>query len=164
MSNDDLAGERFTPDSPEIETLMLANHAEAINNLLYVQGGGWTDHWRQVADGKALASQVSLGLALLVPWTATNVPYQISIWFETGDGRPLEQRVQATLNMGRPPGLPPGAQQRASMAINVPNITFPEDGDYCVKAEIGNSKPKVVNFRVHTLALPFGAPAAPPLG
>ena len=30
----------------ELEILMLANHAEAANGLLYVLGGGWTHHWR----------------------------------------------------------------------------------------------------------------------
>ena len=28
---------------PEIEYVTVANHAEAINDMLYLQGAGWTD-------------------------------------------------------------------------------------------------------------------------
>jgi len=152
------------PDRPKIETLMMANHVEAINNLLYISGGGWTDHWRAIVNGQPVPSLFGVAVTILVPWSATNAPHQLAIWFESGDGQQLNPPIQATFNMGRPAGLSPGADQRATLALQLPGMVFAKDGDYCVKARIGpiEAETPVVNFRVHQLPLPPGAPIPPP--
>jgi hypothetical protein len=52
----------------EVETLMLANHAEATNGLLYVLGGAWTHHWRPppAAGEQAQPSSISVAAVFLV--------------------------------------------------------------------------------------------------
>lgn len=147
-----------------IDALILANHVEVSNGLLYISGGGWTDHWRPTIDGKPAGSIFGVGLAVVIPWEESLVPVQeIRIWFESREsGETLGEQIQAYLNVSRPPGLAIGEEQRAMLAVQVPGLAFPVDGGYRVCASIGDSEKKVVNFRVHTLPLPLGVPRAAP--
>ncbi|HUY61867.1 MAG TPA: hypothetical protein VMW49_08315 [Candidatus Dormibacteraeota bacterium] len=148
-------------DAPEIETLILANHVEAVNGLLYISGGGWADHWRPVPPGAAAPAPSHLGIAVsvIVPWNSTNTPHQVQIWIEDQDGHRLNDPVQVTMNTGRPPNIPPGSEQRVSLALAV-NLVFPHPGDYCVKARLGGQEARSVAFRVHDL--PAQGPLPPP--
>ncbi|MGH2373699.1 MAG: DUF6941 family protein [bacterium] len=133
-----------------IEFLILANHAEAKEGLLYVLGGGWTDHWRQVPKGGPIpASHFGVGVGVIVEWTDTNRPHHLTIRFETDDGKEVG-RVEGDLEVGRPPGLPAGSDQRAVLAFNG-DFQWPSSGGYRVVARLGSDSAtdKIVRFRVH---------------
>jgi hypothetical protein len=153
-----------TPTMPEIEFLTLANHVEALNGLLYVSGGGWTDHWRPLQSANnAFISHLGIGVSVLFPWGDTNVPYQLVVNLETDDGNQLFD-VRPILNVGRPAGLPPGSDQRAVFAFNA-EMVFPQAGGYRIIARIENVEgQRAVTFRVHDVAGMPGivGPAIPP--
>lgn len=134
---------------PEIELLTVANHAEAINGLLYLSGAGWTDHFRAVQpNGQPGNSHIGIGLAILVPWVETNRRHHIVVRIENEDGK--EQfRIEGDLELGRPAGVPEGSDLRSVVAVNG-DLQFKSPGIYRVVATIAEHTKKVV-FRVHDL-------------
>jgi hypothetical protein len=132
---------------PEIETLMIANHAEAINGLLYISGGGWTDLVRSLTQGgPPPVNHIGIALAIKVPWVETNRRHPIVVRIENQDGKE-QLKLEGQFEMGRPAGIPEGSDLRNVMAINA-EITFPAAGTYRVVAAVG-SEQRNITFRVH---------------
>ena len=133
---------------PQVEFLVLANHAEAVNGLLYISGGGWTEHWRNVQPGQPLPpSTLGVAVGILVPWNETNRRHRLIVRVEGEDGQAVVPPIEGEFEMGRPPGFPPGIDQRSVLAINA-NLQFPSAGGYRVVAECGDHV-RSVSFRVH---------------
>ena len=132
-----------------IDFVMLANHVEAGNGLLYISGGGWTDHHRVVQSDRVPPSHFGIAVSVCIPWTATNLPHSIAIRIEDGDASTTVVRSQAQLNVGRPAALPPGAEQHAFVAVNVDTV-FPKPGGYRVVASLDeDADTRSWAFRVH---------------
>jgi hypothetical protein len=74
-------------------TLMLADSAQAVDNKLFILGGGWT---------------------LLGPVPG---PTAIAILIEVQGAQPLQ--IAANFEVGRPPGIAPGSAITMPMAINL---------------------------------------------
>ena len=148
-------------DAPRIENLILANHVEAVNGLLYISGGGWTDHWRPAAigPGQPVVSHLGVGVTVLVPWTASGNPYPLSVAVQDAVGNQIAG-MATQLNATRPPGLPTGADLRSVLALSM-NLVFPKSGEYRVVATLADQPTCRVDFRVHDVAPP--APAQPTL-
>lgn len=146
---------------PVIESLMIANHAETREGLLYLSGGGWTDHWRgRIAEsepGQAPVGPLShfgIALSILVGWNDTNLRHHVQILVESEDGGTPLATAEADFEMGRPPGATVGADLRALMALNV-DTTFPSAGGYRIVAEMpAHDERKSVSFRVHDQLVP----------
>lgn len=138
-------------DRARIEFVMLANHAEAINGLLYTSGLGWSDHHRPVIAGQpAVPSPISIAISLYVPWNETNRPHVLTVTVESDDGAQL-LKMDATVQTGRPPQLPPGAPQNPALALNG-LITYPREGGYRVIARLnGDQDTRTWPFRVHDI-------------
>jgi hypothetical protein len=119
----------------QIDVLILANHAEAINGLLYISGGGWTDLHRQIRGGIAPTSHFGIGISVRVPWNQTNQPHRFVLEVENQDSTINVMRAEGEIVVGRPPQLSPGDIQHAVLAVNV-DTTFPAPGDYRVIAAI----------------------------
>lgn len=137
-----------------VEFLLLANHVEAVNGLLYAAGGGWSDHWRGPVVTGQPPPQSSIGIAvsILVPWTETNRRHRLLVRVESEDGGEPLVRVEGDLEVGRPTGIPSGTDQRSILALNA-GVAFPAEGGYRVIAELGESQ-RSVSFRVHNQPLP----------
>lgn len=146
-------------DVPRIENLILANHVEAVNGLLYISGGGWTDHWRPAATnpGQPVVSHLGVGVTVLVPWIASGSPYPLSVAVEDSVGTQIAG-VVTQLSSTRPPGLPTGADLRSVLALSL-NLVFPTGGEYRVVATLADQPARVVDFRVHDVVPP--PPAQP---
>jgi hypothetical protein len=141
-----------------IETLILANHAEAVNGLLYISGGCWTRHHRAVppADQPAPLSTFGIALGVLVPWTEANRPHVVTLTIEPEDDpdHPLID-VNGQLIVGRPPDAKPGSDQRTVLAVNA-NLQFPKAAGYCLKAALSSGDVRTVSFDVVDVAVPLG--------
>ncbi|MGH7641190.1 MAG: DUF6941 family protein [Candidatus Dormibacteria bacterium] len=136
-------------DQPHIENLILANHVEAVNGLLYVSGGGWTDHWRPAPKPSVppVISRLGVGVTVIVPWAASGAVYPLEVAIEDSVGNRVAN-LATQLNSGRPSGLPTGADLRSVLAVSM-NVVFPISGDYRVVAKLADQAPRFVNFRVH---------------
>jgi hypothetical protein len=131
----------------EVEFLILADAAEAVNGKLYMLGGGWD----VLTINLPLPYQQPFAIAagLLVPWNATNQRHDIEVEIQTDDGV-VAAKMSGQLEIGRPPGLPTGYSQRVVLAFNgVMNIEAP--GTFVIAAKIQGQESKRVSFRVVSL-------------
>jgi len=142
---------------PEIEFVINADHAEAINGKLYLIGAGWTDITQPLGPG-GQPGVVHMGLAvsILIGWNETNRRFPLALTVTHEDGDELT-RVDAQVEAGRPAGIPVGSGIRSVLAIGA-EIQFPKPGGYTLRATLGEME-RSVAFRVHRQALP----AAPPM-
>lgn len=142
---------------PRIEYVAVANHAEAINGLLYMQGAGWSAiRVAPQPNGQMGVAHFGIGISILVGWNETNqrFPFEVQVVHEDG-GEPLV-RAQGQIEQGRPPGLTHGSDLRSMLAINVDTV-FPRVGGYEVRATIAGQV-NSVSFRVVAPPVsPFGA-------
>ena len=131
----------------ELEFVLLADHTEAVNGRLNALGAGWTDQYRgDTQGGGPPITHFGIGVSVLVPWTETNRAHRLGLRIEDEDGGQLGG-LDADLEMGRPPGIQRGSDQRAVLGVNV-NITFPRPGGYRVVAQLGEQT-RTIPFRVH---------------
>jgi hypothetical protein len=132
---------------PEVETLVVANHIEAINGLLYVSGGGWTDMWRgEFPEGQPPISHFGIGLAVRVGWTETNRRHHVGFRLVHEDGEEVFNGG-ADVEVGRPAGVPEGSDQRAVLALTL-DLQFPMAGSYLLSTELAGQE-RSISFRVH---------------
>jgi hypothetical protein len=137
------------PETTTIDVLILANHAEAINGLLYISGGGWTDTHRQIQGGAVPTNHFGIGISVRIPWHETNMPHKFVLEVQNEDATVTVMRAEGAINVGRPPQLTPGDIQHAVLAINVDTV-FPDQGAYRVIATIDDGKSVATwPFRVH---------------
>jgi hypothetical protein len=140
-------------EAPEIETtridvLIPANHAEAINGLLYLSGGGWTDVHRQIRGGNVPTNHFGIGLSIRIPWHETNEKHRFTLDVQNEDASQVVVHAAGDMNVGRPPQLSPGSVQHAIFAINV-DIVFPQPGGYRIIAIVDGKDTATWPFRVH---------------
>lgn len=122
-------------DSVSIESLILANHVESVNGLLYISGGGWNNHNRLVAPGNPPpVSHLGLALIIAVPWHQTNRVHSVTIEFRDEDATVIGS-VNAQINVGRPPTLRPGSIQYPTIGLPM-DILFPHTGGYEIVARV----------------------------
>lgn len=142
---------------PRIEYVSLANHAEAHDGLLYLQGAGWTDLRPPVnPDGNLGIAHFGIGLSVLVGWNETNTRFPLILQVMHEDGGDPFIQAEAQIEQGRPAGLSPGQDLRSVLAINV-DAAFPRAGGYEVRATIADQPPTSVSFRVVVPARPIGS-------
>jgi hypothetical protein len=97
-----------------------------------VMGGGWN------VTGPAPASFALAGIVEL-EWHEANQPRRLRIELLTDDGRPVEVPtpigqlpvvIEANVEVGRPPGVPPGTSFNLPLAINVAPMPIPPGGRF----------------------------------
>jgi hypothetical protein len=145
---------------PVLEYAVVANHAEAINGLLYLTGAGWTEINQPVGpDGQPGVMHFGMAVSILVGWNETNRRFPLVLKVVHEDGDELLS-VSAQVEAGRPPGLPAGADIRSVLAVNA-EVQFPRLGSYEFRAEL-DGKVRSTSFRVRgPQGMPYGM--QPPL-
>lgn len=139
------ASETFTLGQPSVDFALLADHAEALNNKVYIHGGGW--------DRLGLAEvpakwAISFAAGILVPWNATNQEHTITFAIVDDDGVATDFRTEARFNVGRPPHLTVGEVQRVMIAFPQIFVTFPTYGGYVLSVALNDVVAKTVTFAV----------------
>jgi hypothetical protein len=112
----------------EIAFLILTDYAESLNGKLYTLGAGWNvlrfpelpQEWR-----------FTIGLGIDVAWDETNRRQALEVVIQDPDGTELGEDLSMELEAGRPPGLPPGQEQRMVIAFNV-GASFETAGPHAV--------------------------------
>lgn len=139
---------------PEIEFLILADRAEVVNGKLYMMGGGWSDLQRMPAaeNQPPPPSHLSVAVSVSVGWNETNETHHLRLTIENEDATQRLAEVEGDIEVGRPPGIPPGSDQRALLAVSAA-VAFPSPGAYRVMATLAGES-RSVTFRVHDVAPP----------
>lgn len=131
-------------DSPQIETLMLADYAEVVAGKLYVMGGAWD---RLAVRDPAQPIRLAIALGILVPWNGTNQTHELQLTIEDADSVSHGTLVQTTFVAGRPPDLKPGSNQRVLLAVNS-LMPASDPGEYAIVAAIDRAEHRRVAFTV----------------
>jgi hypothetical protein len=139
-------------------TAILCNHAEAVNNLLFVSGGGIDQMMVQPGQPAPWATSLGIGLSVQVPWTATNQEHTVVVSLLDADGHPVVVQtgpethqdfgVELKFNVGRPPLLKVGASQTVQLAVNVPILPFEKLGVYEFVVAIDGTEQKRLPYTV----------------
>jgi hypothetical protein len=114
-------------------TIVLADAAQAIDNKLYILGGGWS-----VTGPDPTPS--ALAIALKVPWDEANERHEMRVELLDSDGgavavgpEPDEARpvvIESHFEVGRPPGLKPGTPIDLAFAVNLGPVPLPPGGRF----------------------------------
>ncbi len=128
----------------EVEWFILADYAEIMGGKLYLMGGGWDR--LTVNSPFPLTKPVGLAAAFRVPWNETNQPQNVEIEIQTDDGESVG-KVGAQFEVGRPPGMKAGQDQRFQLAANVP-LTLSGPGGYVIVSRVEGQEARRVPFNV----------------
>lgn len=126
------------------EWLILADHADIVGNKLYVNGGGWDA--LTVNSGFPVQQVCGLAAAFSVDWNETNQRHNVEIEVMTADGSSVA-KVEAQIEVGRPPGIPQGQAQRAQIAGTL-GLTFDRAGTYVIVSRIEGQEDARITFNV----------------
>lgn len=122
----------------EIDFLILADAAQVADGKLFLLGGGWD---RLAVNVLPVTQMVGVAVGIVVPWTETNSGQTLTLTVHDDDGNDILPPVTLRIEVGRPSGLPAGAEQRVLVAFNAP-LPLPRLGNYVLTAtlEDGNSR------------------------
>lgn len=109
--------------------MVLGDFARVTEGKLDVLGGGW----KVTGPGPV---NMGIGLIVEVPWTETNVKHKLRIQLVGEDGQLVQLpgppgqpastlEVSSDFELGRPPGVAPGASLPFALAVNVNNVPLP---------------------------------------
>lgn len=129
----------------QVEWLILADAAQVVGGKLYLMGGGWDV--LNVNSGFPLSQHCAVAAAFKVPWTETNQRHDIEIEITDEDGRLSLFKVAGELEVGRPPGIPPGQDQRSQLAIDL-DLRLERPGTYVIIARVAGEEGARALFRV----------------
>jgi hypothetical protein len=113
-------------------TMLLCDHAQVAEGKLFIAGGGWS----------ACASTLgptSIAMVIGVPWDRANASVAFSLRLVDADGHPVQHETlngseliafEGSLEVGRPPGLPPGSALDVPMAFQVPPMILAPGSRY----------------------------------
>ena len=109
-------------------TVLLCDHAQEVAGKLYVLGGGWSIF-------RGSPATMALAIKIDVPWDEANVSHEVVARLLTEDGgdpllpipqgdglAPQRIEFQGRFEAGRPPGLVPGSELDAPLAINIAGL------------------------------------------
>lgn len=143
----------------QVEWLILADSAQVVGNKLYLLGGGWET--LAVGGGFPTQQYCAIAVSYRVGWNETNQRHNVQVEIAHEDGQILLQ-VDGQVEVGRPPGLPAGADQRTQLSFAA-LLPFDRPGTYVVIARIENQEEeRRFPFRVIPAAPAFRVgPGAP---
>ena len=137
---------------------ILCNHAEAVNNLLYISGGGIGGMVVPLGANPPFFVNLGIGIMVTVPWNLSNQQHEVEIQLVTEDGQPVlipsaagsTEPVHARLafNAGRPPTMTIGDDQHVCLTANMPGMPFPVLGKYEFIVRVDGDIERRLAFRV----------------
>jgi len=110
----------------ELDFLLVADRAEAVNGKLYLLGGAWDRITLPQFPGQA---NFDVALGVMVGYTETNERHEFGLTLEDDDNQVVLGPVSGQLELGRPPGLKPAQAQRFIVAVRGP-FPLPAAGCY----------------------------------
>lgn len=141
----------------EVDYLLVADAAEAINGKHYIHGGGFDT----IMAFNVPATHARLGIAarFLIDWNETNQPFDVKFDILNADGKSILPRpFEGKINVGRPVTAQPGDAQAASLALNLVGLMFPTFGDYAITASVNGIEKRRVPFHVRSISPAFPVP------
>jgi hypothetical protein len=144
--------------SPVKVTALIANHVEAVNNQLYISGGGIDRALVVPGAPPPYVVHIALGVLVHVPWLATNQNHALTVELIDADGHEVlvpsgvdtSQPFNAELqfNVGRPAALEVGEEQTIALAVGLPGFPFPDLGHYRFVIYVDQAQLAELSFKI----------------
>lgn len=138
--------------------VILADRADVVGDKLYLMGGGWS-----VLNAQAFpaAHQMGLAVGVMVEWLETNRKHTFTLEIRHEDGHEKLGSADGDFEIGRPPGIPEGVEQRFMIAMNVP-VKVNGPGSYEVRLLLDGEQAARQTFLVRGPDSRQGRPTSPP--
>lgn len=133
----------------DVEWLILADSAQVVGNKLYLLGGGWDR--LTVNSGFPVEQMGAIALSVRVPWNETNQKHTFEV--EVASEDPGSEEPESLVKMGgqfevgRPPGIPPGQDQRIQLAVAM-KLKIDGPGTKMILARIEGQEMRRIHFNV----------------
>ena len=127
-----------------IEWLILADAAQVVGNKLFLLGGGWDV--LNVHQPLPIQHVMAVALSVKVPWHQTNQRHHVELEIVTDDGDKLAT-IGGFIEMGRPPGIRPGQEQRSQLAFNI-GLKLEKPGMYVIVGRLEGDEQARTHFTV----------------
>lgn len=149
------------PLSRDFELLAFfpADHAEAINGKIYVNGGYWD---RLNFQSFPWSLNLSLVAILRVPFAKYQADHTFAIGMENSDGNRLPLDVQATFRVGANPDMKYGDPTIMPVAVPVAGLLIQRPGDYSFTFEVDAELLGHHRFRAAQIQVPLQFQLGPP--
>ena len=128
----------------EVEWLILADAAQIAGNKLYLMGGGWDR--LTINRPLPVQQQMAVAASFRVDWNETNMKHRFDIEVADADGVTLG-KVGGTFEVGRPPGITPGQEQRTQIAVSM-GVPLKQLGTYVIIARLNGEEGRRFPFSV----------------
>jgi Family of unknown function (DUF6941) len=138
-----------------LEFLILADKAEAIGGKLYLMGGGFDRVWMTAIPGPA---QFDVAVGVLVGYGETNQQHSFELRCEDAAGNVVVEAPRGAIEVGRPPGMAAGSEQRALLVFGGP-FAFREPGEYAWVLALDGQRQSPTRFCVERATV--SAPGTP---
>lgn len=133
----------------KIDYLIVANHAEVINGLLYLSGGGFTDVYQPATEATASITHFCAALSILIPQDTAHQRHTFTINLINQESKEILASSEASFSVNKPLTIEEGTEQHV-VAVTQFNIMFPTPGFYRVEAIVDNRDAEGYwKFRVH---------------
>ena len=128
--------------SVEVEYLMTADNAEALNGKLYLMGGGWD----RIQASSLDKVPITFAFGILVPWARTDEAHDVVVSLVDADGNLLLPPLSLGVKAGRSPTMVNGADTHIPFAVKA-DFSFPGPGSYSLVAHIAGREEARRTFR-----------------
>jgi hypothetical protein len=147
-----------------LDFLVLADRAEAINGKLYMVGGGFDRVGIPAIPGTA---DYDVALGFLVDYNETNERHEFQLRLEDEDSNEVMPPIGGAVEVGRPPGMVRGQEQRVMIVVRGP-FPVPRAGSFRWVGSLDGQPGEPTRFRAEHVVLPqppgLGAIGAGPKG
>ena len=127
----------------EVEWLILADSAQVVGSKLYLMGGGWD---RLNVPKFPHTQTAAIAASVVVPWNETNEKHTFEIRVDTEDGETVA-RMNGGFEVGRPPGIPKGQDQRMQLALGF-QLAVKDSGTIVIVASVDGAELKRTVFNI----------------
>jgi hypothetical protein len=134
----------------EVEWLILADAAQVVGSKLYLLGGGWDT--LTVNQAFPFNQRCGLAMSIRVDWHETNQKHNFELEMIAEDS--LTEAPKSMLKaggqfeIGRPPGISPGQQQRFQVALDM-TLNIESAGTKTVIARVEGKEMRRISFNVN---------------
>ena len=131
-------------DKLQIDFLLTADRAEALNGKLYVMGGAWD---RRIVQSFDEPVTIGLAAALLVPWNLTDQNHDFNLAIEDAEGNVIGEALSGGFKVGRPADATQGQAFRTIIAAHM-QTKLPGPGAYRIRLTIREDEKTTVFYAV----------------
>lgn len=136
-----------------------ADHAAVAEGKLYVNGGIWDR--LQFPSYPQVLPQLSLVMALRVPYRAYLQDHKFEMTLEDADAQPTDFRVEGGFRVGADPNLRTGDASVMQLAVPIAGVTLQKAGDYSFVLRLDGTEVSRYQVRAVQVLIPGGAIASP---